>query len=334
VQLTLQSSPPGQQVVLDGMSGPAPLTRTAIVGSHHTLYAPSPQNGYTFLAWSDQGGQQHSIQAGSANATYTASYLQVDCPVGQFVAEYFNSQDLTGWPSLVRCEDGPFSYDWGQDSPAPEVTADQFSVRWTGRFSFPASTQTFTATADDGVRIYVDGEPLIDAWQDQGATTYEANQELSAGEHVVTMEYYENGGDAVAQLQWRPAPCPNGQFLAEYFNNPELSGVPVLARCETAPFSYDWGEGGPSPEVTADHFSVRWTGRFHFAWAPYTFTATADDGVRVYLDGSPLIDAWWDQGATTYRTHRWVSLGDHTLVMEYYENEGGATAALGWARTR
>lgn len=332
VQLTLQSWPDGQQVVLDGRGGAAPLVRTAIVGSSHTVYAPSGENGFAFLAWSDSGAQQHTITAGTSDTTYTAAFVRMECQEGQFVAEYFNNQELSGWPAYTTCADAPISNNWGEDSPAPGIDADHFSTRWTGRFFFPASTQTFTVTADDGVRLYVDGGLLIDAWQDQSATTYQANLDLSAGEHVVTLEYYENEVDAVAQLQWQPAACPSGQFQAEYFNNQDLSGSPVLVRCETAPFSYDWGEGSPAPEVTADHFSVRWTGQFHFAWAPYTFTATADDGVRVYLDGSPLIDAWIDQGATTYRANSWVSSGDHTVVMEYYENGGGATAALRWAR--
>ncbi len=332
VQLTLESSPPGRLVVLDGTSAPAPLTRTVIVGSTHTLYTPSPQSGYHFQGWSDGGAQQHTITAGTGNATYTASFQPEECPAGQYRAEYFNTQDLTGWPALVRCEEAPLAHDWGTESPAPEIVPDHFSVRWTGRFFFPAGTQLFTATADDGVRLYVDGAVLIDAWRDQSATTYQAHHELSAGEHTVTLEYYENGADAVARLDWGPAPCAQGQVRAEYFNNMELSGPPVLVRCEAAPFSYDWGEESPAPEVLPDQFSVRWTGRFYFLWAPYTFQATADDGVRVFVDGDLLIDAWWDQGPTSYRANRWLSLGEHTVVMEYYEHGGGAVAALRWWR--
>ena len=332
VQLTLESSPPGRQVVLDSMSAPAPLTRTVIAGSTHTVYAPSPQSGYHFQAWSDGGAQQHTVTVGTGDATYTASFQMEECPAGQFRAEYFNNMDLTGWPALVRCEEAPLVHDWGTGSPAPEIQPDHFSVRWTGRFSFPAGIQNFTATVDDGVRLYVDGEVLMDAWHDQGATTYQALHALSAGEHTVTLEYYENGAIAVAQLDWGPAPCEPGQFRAEYFNNMDLSGPPVLVSCEGAPFSYDWGEESPAPEILPDQFSVRWTGRFYFLWAAYTFQARADDGVRVFVDGEPLIDAWWDQGATTYRANHWLSPGEHTVVMEYYENGGGAVAALRWWR--
>jgi glucose/arabinose dehydrogenase/PKD repeat protein len=202
VQLTLQSDPPGRQVVLDGTSGAAPLMRAVIVGSSHTLYAPSPQSGYLFQSWSDDGEPQHTITVGTDDVEYTASFGTVDCPVGEFRAEYFNTQDLSGWPALVRCETAPFSYDWGEGSPAPEVNADQFSVRWTGQFSLAGSLYTFTATADDGVRVYVDSSYLIDAWRDQGPTTYRASRWLAPGQHTVVMEYYENGGGATAALRW------------------------------------------------------------------------------------------------------------------------------------
>lgn len=332
VQLTLETSPPGLRVVLDGNSGPAPLTRTVIAGSTHRVHAPSPQHGYAFQAWSDGGAQQHTVTVGTTNATYTARYRPLECPAGQYRAEYFNNPDLSGWPTLVRCEEAPLANDWGQESPAPGIDADHFSVRWTGRFSFPASKQLFTATADDGIRLYVDGAVLIDAWRNQSRATHQAVHELSAGEHTVTLEYYEHTVDAVAQLDWRLAPCTRGQFRAEYFSTLDLSGPPVLVRCEGAPFSHDWGEGSPAPEVPADQFSVRWTGRFYFLWAAYTFQATADDGVRVFLDGKLLIDAWWDQAPTTYRANRWVAPGEHTVVMEYYENGGEAVAALRWRR--
>jgi glucose/arabinose dehydrogenase len=332
VQLTLQSAPPGRQVVLDGDSGRAPLTHTVIVGSTHTLSVPSPQSGYHFQGWSDGGAQQRTITVGSTDATYTASFRTEECPVGQFRAEYFTTQDLTGWPALVRCEEAPLAHDWGTEPPVPELEADHFSVRWTGRFSFPAGIQRFRASTDDGIRLYVDGNVVMDAWYNQGTTTYEALYELSAGEHTVALEYYENDANAVARLEWEPAPCGDGELRAEYFNTPDLSGPPILVRCEGASFFYDWGEESPAPEVVPDQFSVRWTGRFFSVWAPYIFQATADDGVRVYVDGAPVIDAWWDQGATTYRATRWLSLGEHSVVMEYYENGGGAVAALRWWR--
>lgn len=78
IQLTLATNPPGLQVVYGGTSYTAPRTFTAIIGSVHTITAPSPQSlsgtSYTWNSWSDGGAAQHTITAGSSNATITATF--------------------------------------------------------------------------------------------------------------------------------------------------------------------------------------------------------------------------------------------------------------------
>ena len=122
--------------------------------------------------------------------------------------------------------------------------------------------------------------------------------------------------------------CPIGQYKATYFANQTLSGAPATERCESA-VDYDWGYGSPSgANVGPDDFSVRWVGQQSFAAGTYTFTVTADDGVRVYLDGSLVIDQWKDQPPTSYTASRSVSAGDHTVSVEYYEHSEVAVARL------
>ena len=102
-----------------------------------------------------------------------------------------------------RCE-GAINYDWGSGGPDTGVGTNNFSVRWTGTHDFAeAGDYTFTVTADDGVRVRVDGQLIIDQWKDQGATTYTATVPLTAGEHRVKMKYHEKCGDAVAKLRWQ-----------------------------------------------------------------------------------------------------------------------------------
>jgi hypothetical protein len=144
------------------------------------------------------------------------------------------------------------------------------------------------------------------------------------------VEYYENGGDAVARFSVTAdaVSCPTGQYKASYYANQTLSGTPVTERCETA-VDNDWGPGGPAGVgVGADNFSVRWVKTQSFTAGTHTFTATADDGVRVYLDGTLVIDQWKDQSATTYTASRTVTAGSHELKVEYYENGGDAVARL------
>jgi hypothetical protein len=128
-----------------------------------------------------------------------------------------------------------------------------------------------------------------------------------------------------------PAQCP-GQYRAEYFANRSLSGSPALVRCEGWPIAHDWGGGSPGSGVPDDGFSVHWTGRARIESGTYTFIARADDGIRVWLDGSLILDGWRDQPPTEYRVTRDVSAGEHTIRVEYYENGGGALAEFRWER--
>ena len=124
----------------------------------------------------------------------------------------------------------------GRGRAGGSIPVDGFSVRWSGSFGFQAGDTTFTATADDGIRLWVDGTLLIDQWIDQAPTSYSATRTLTAGVHDVRVEYYEGGGGAVARLTWSAATAPpptcSGGFQAQYFANTSLAGPATLARCE------------------------------------------------------------------------------------------------------
>lgn len=129
------------------------------------------------------------------------------CPDGLFRAEYFPNGALSGAPGAVACEDAPLAHDWGSGAPSG-VGPDDFSARWTGTFDFPAAaTYAFTATSDDGIRVWVDDALVLDSWQVQTATTVSAAVPLSAGRHGVRVEYFDATGPATARLDWTTAPA-------------------------------------------------------------------------------------------------------------------------------
>ena len=74
-QLTIASSPAGLDLNLDGETAAGPFTRTAIVGSNHSLDADAIEDGYSFTAWSDGGARAHSFAAPATPTTYTATYI-------------------------------------------------------------------------------------------------------------------------------------------------------------------------------------------------------------------------------------------------------------------
>jgi PKD repeat protein/glucose/arabinose dehydrogenase len=207
VNLTFASNPSGLQLSVGDTASTTTFARTVIVGSTNSLAAPLSQTlggaAYGFQSWSDGGAAQHDIAAPAVATTYTATYAATTCAAGQYRAEYFPNQTLSGAPRTVRCE-AAIDNNWGSGSPAGTgVGPDRFSARWRQTRSFTSGRYRFTATADDGVRVWVDNTLLIDRWRDQSATSYSANRTLSGGSHVIRMEYYENGGLAVARLSFR-----------------------------------------------------------------------------------------------------------------------------------
>jgi len=154
---------------------------------------------------------------GTSNAlNFTIS--STSCPTGQYLAQYYNNMNLTGSPTFTACEPS-VNYNWGEGTPGNGVNTDNFSVRWTGRFNFNADSYTFTATADDGIRVWVDGNLIINAWVEQPPTTYQATLNLTQGEHEVKVEYYENFYGAVAQVSWQGANLPGTlQFSAATYS--------------------------------------------------------------------------------------------------------------------
>jgi beta-glucosidase len=119
--------------------------------------------------------------------------------------EFFANMDLQGPPVLKRA-DKEVDFDWGMMNPAPEVPADNFSARWTGKVVPTVSGKyRFGAIADDGVRVYLDGKLIAEDWTEHAPTTVTGEVTLEAGKsYDVKMEYYENKIGAVAKLVWQP----------------------------------------------------------------------------------------------------------------------------------
>ncbi|MDY6798435.1 MAG: PA14 domain-containing protein [Pseudomonadota bacterium] len=121
-----------------------------------------------------------------------------------FTGQYFSGTNFDEF--LYTQRDSAISLNWGSGSPSEAVPANRFSIRWTGRFLPPHEAGTreyqFTTVTDDGVRLFVNDNLVIDQWKNQSATPYSAAVSLSADDPVIiTMEYYEYGGNASASLE-------------------------------------------------------------------------------------------------------------------------------------
>lgn len=260
-------------------------------------------------------------------------------PAYRWQGEYFNNRDLSGQPAMERNDgDGPISFDWGLKSPDAScaIGEDNFSARWRRVVAFGAGAYRFTVTADDGARVFIDGQKWLDEWRDQMAATYTFDVTLTAGNHEIVFEYYEHLGSAIAQLSWSAAPChatvSQSRWRGEYFNNRELEGAPVLVQDNGDGFvDFDWQTGSPAADcrVADDDFSARWTRTVAFAEGVYRFNLKADDGVRLYIDRQLKLDRWTDQMAD-HTVEAQLAAGNHQITLEYYEHKGSASVKLWW----
>jgi hypothetical protein len=123
-----------------------------------------------------------------------------------------------------------------------------------------------------------------------------------------------------------------GGVTGNYFSGMNFENF-MLTRIDPE-IDFNWGDpGGPDPLVGDDNFSCRWTGEVEAGFTEtYTFYGAADDGVRLWVDGQQLVNAWIDQGTTEYSGEIDLIAGNtYSIVMEQYENGGGATAYLRWS---
>jgi len=121
--------------------------------------------------------------------------------------EYFANRDLAGRAAFLR-DDPDVDFNWHEASPGSGLPADEFSVRWTRERTFDAGRYEFWAEADDGVRLIVSGQLVIDAWHDYHPDTYRGQVDLAQGKHRMVVEYYEGGGAAHIRIGWTEAATP------------------------------------------------------------------------------------------------------------------------------
>jgi len=124
---------------------------------------------------------------------------------------------------------------------------------------------------------------------------------------------------------------PGGGVKGQYYRGTDLRDL-VLTRMDPQ-INFSWGEGSPDPLIDVDLFSARWTGEVEAAYTEtYTFYTMSDDGVRLWVNGQQLIDDWNDHGDIENRGEIDLVAGNaYSIVLEYYENVGGATAQLRWS---
>lgn len=154
----------------------------------------------------DAGGDGGS-DAARSDGSDVASGDVADAGVedGGFRAEYYARPDLTRL--RVARVDRRIDFDWSMAAPASGVPRESFSARWTAILRPRVSdSYTLVTSTDDGVRLWLNDELLIDDWNPHGVMENRATARLAAGaDYVLRVEYFNGSGGGSARLSWETA---------------------------------------------------------------------------------------------------------------------------------
>jgi len=164
---------------------------------------------------------------------------------------------------------------------------------------------------------------------------------LTASEAAVTgldkyIYHYEVNKFAITHCQDYSPAVDSGKgkgLQGYYYSNNSFKGTPTAVQIDSI-VNFNWGKGRPLPSMPSDNFSIRWLGKLK---APisgtYDFGTFSDDGVRLWIGDSLLIDKWTphSQAWNTCRVNM-VAGTFYNIRIDYYENGGQALCQLGWKR--
>ena len=258
------------------------------------------------------------------------------------------------------------AYSDGAWPAAVESRGDGFACRLSGYVRIPSDgTYTFFVASDDGAELFVDGARVTSDPAPHSARETFGVAVLSAGWRPIEILYYENKVDAVLSLSWSgpgfgkesvPAdslchiaeeadPLPTGYarglasayyvFPSALSDTPDLSGLEPVATgfVERVAFVATTGAWDGAPASLTNRFAAAFEGALLVRRAGrYTLTLRSDDGSRLYIDGSPVVDNGGNHSMRSASATLPLSEGLHSVRIEYHENEGDAGLEFQWAR--
>lgn len=207
--IRLETEPAGLKLTLDGMPHTAPYAEVGVVGMLRTIGAPSQTLGeqrYEFVSWSDGGAAGHAIATPESDGTWKAVFREVQG--GGLTGRYFPKPGFKG--TAVTRIDPVIDFDWKLGSPAPGIGADAWSARWTGEIEAQVTgLHTFFLRSNDGARLWIDGQLLIDDWKDHGSRVSQGTIQLEAGRrYAIRLDYHDTAGRANLRLLWSAPGLP------------------------------------------------------------------------------------------------------------------------------
>jgi len=282
---------------------------------------------------------------------------------------YYDSYEPNAASKKVMRIDEKLAFNWGYNlQPHSTVSRENFSVVWEGYFRAPETgTYTFKTLSDDGVKLYVNNIKILDHW---GLYSYDYlvadTINLTAGElYPIKLEYQQGPLYAAAFLFYKVDDVDMGLvseddlFVTEgtydmyideaLFNTVTKTGTGFTnkfysitsknenptgnapAFAETNNINYNWGWGAPAG-ISTDMFFGTMEGLLEAKFTEdLTLIFTVDDAIRVWVDGTQIIDEWDYHSRTTFeRTFSVVSGQKYLIKVEYADFMLSGSVHMGW----
>lgn len=279
----------------------------------------------------------------------------------RWLAYFYRNENLTSYHGRVTYGDGTSpdidldfqgadtDYDPSIDPQASAnnfvcgINTERFSVRLRLKQIFTAGVYDFIVGSNDGVRLLIDGLPVINQWNDHNYTEYKYSRYLPAGNHTLTLEYYDKTGENRLKFQMRSDCTGNAgiqtaasgtqwqAYLYQGTNFNTYKGSILLGTPNLNYFETDFGGDAVlfrtnECAVYTEYFSARFLQRRHIQAGTYLFTVGGDDGYRLSIDGGNtwIINEWYDHAIqTTAVVVNIPTARDIDLVLEYYDINNG-----------
>ena len=271
---------------------------------------------------------------------------------------------------VLARKDSDIAYNWGNQPPSTGLKANNWSSLM-GAYVMAPKTGDYSigVNYNDGVRIWLGGKKIVDDWTDwvacpngPAATCDNANmvKKRAAKVHMeqgkvypLRVEYYDVSNRAILKMFWKiPGGTtgdiiPKTAFFTTYNPNPAHgTGTGLLGMYysgsdfnnyvfyrKDATVNFDWKLDAPRKDMAVDNFSAKWNGKIRPRFSEeYTFSVTAKDGVKVWVNNEVVIDQYHDVLQPTTWTGK-ISLGAgkvYPIQIEYYNSQGAASMSLKW----
>ena len=260
--------------------------------------------------------QAIGTKAGLVNSTVASASFINNSSIGTgtgLLGQYWSNHigSFVGTPTLVRT-DAVVNFNWGSTGPDPSIGSSNYTVKWTGMVQ-PQFNETYTlyTSTDDGVRLIVNGQTLVNAFVSESPSLWSASITLTAQQYYnIEMDYFhEGGGGAGAALLWSSPSTPQatipssqlypvtnpppGIVLNTPTNGTTLTESASITMNAAAAAQYNalagvsfYTNGVLFATLTNTPYTVTATG---LAAGSYTVTATASDTTGLSSTSAPAI---------------------------------------------